>query len=144
VKGSPAIDAACLVMPLVRFIDPQDPRWLSTLRAVEARLIRDSLVRRYDMDGMDTDAGSAAAPSFTICSFWYVECLAKSGEVEKARDAMTTLLGHSNHLGLFSEDIGADGSLLGNFPQGLVHSALIGAAVAIDKGGRGTGNAERP
>jgi len=143
VRGSSTIDAACLVMPLVHFIDVHDPRWLSTLRAVESRLVRDSLVRRYDMDGMDTNAGSAAAPSFTICSFWYVECLARSGEIEKARHAMSTLLGHANHVGLFSEDIGADGSLLGNFPQGLVHSALIGAAMAIDDGGRRTGNGGR-
>jgi GH15 family glucan-1,4-alpha-glucosidase len=131
VKGSASIDAACLVMPLVRFIDARDPRWLSTLRAVEARLVRDYLVRRYDMDGMDTDAASATAPSFTICSFWYVECLAMIGEIEKARLVMGRLLDHANQLGLFSEDIGADGTLLGNFPQGLVHAALIGAAIAI-------------
>jgi GH15 family glucan-1,4-alpha-glucosidase len=118
-------------MPLVRFIDARDPRWLSTLRAVEARLVRDYLVRRYDMDGMDTDAASATAPSFTICSFWYVECLAMIGEIEKARLVMGRLLDHANQLGLFSEDIGADGTLLGNFPQGLVHAALIGAAIAI-------------
>ena len=131
VKGSTSIDAACLVMPLVGFIDARDPRWLSTLRAVEARLVRDFLVRRYDMPGMDTDAGSEAAPSFTICSFWYAECLARAGEVEQAGLVMMRLLAHANHLGLFSEDIGVDGSLLGNFPQGLVHSALIGAAIAL-------------
>jgi GH15 family glucan-1,4-alpha-glucosidase len=132
-RGSTSIDAACLVMPLVGFIPPTDPKWLSTLRLVETRLVRDSLVRRYDMSGMDTDAGSQAAPSFTICSFWYVECLARSGELEKARMAMQRLVGHANHLGLFSEDIGADGSLLGNFPQGLVHAGLIGAALALDE-----------
>ena len=139
VKGSSSIDAACLVMPLVGFIDARDPRWRSTLRAVEARLVRDFLVRRYDMEGMDTDAGSEGAPSFTICSFWYVECLARGGKVEKARLVMRTLLDHANHLGLFSEDIGADGLLLGNFPQGLVHSALIGAAMAIENGQEGPG-----
>ena len=135
-KGSTSVDAACLVMPLVGIIAPTDPRWLSTLRLVERRLVRGSLVRRYDMEGMDTDAGSLTAPSFTICSFWYVECLARSGELERARTAMRELLGHANHLGLFSEDIGADGSLLGNFPQGLTHAALIGAAVAIDNEGK--------
>ena len=131
-KGSDTIDAACLVMPLVGFIAPTDERWLSTLRAVESRLVRDSLVRRYDMSGMDTDAGSLTAPTFTICSFWYVECLARAGEKERARAAMKEILRHANHLGLFSEDIGADGELLGNFPQGLTHAALIGAALAMD------------
>jgi len=131
-KGSTSVDAACLVMPLVGIIAHTDPRWLSTLRVVERRLVRGSLVRRYDMDGMDTDAGSLTAPSFTICSFWYVECLARGGQSERARTAMRELLGYANHVGLFSEDIGADGSLLGNFPQGLTHAALIGAALAID------------
>ena len=131
-KGSTSIDAACLVMPLVGIIAPTDPRWLSTLRVVERRLVRGSLVRRYDMEGMDTDAGSLTAPSFTICSFWYVECLARGGQLERARTAMRELLGYANHVGLFSEDIGADGSLLGNFPQGLTHAALIGAAMAIE------------
>jgi GH15 family glucan-1,4-alpha-glucosidase len=128
-KSSDTIDAACLVMPLVGFISATDPRWLSTLREVEKRLVRDSLVRRYDMLGMDTDAGSLTAPTFTICSFWYVECLARSGEPERARSAMGHLLGHANHLGLFSEDLGVDGEQLGNFPQGLTHAALIGAAM---------------
>ena len=132
-KGSMSIDAACLVMPLVGFISPTNAQWRSTLRAVESRLVRGSLVRRYDMEGMDTDAGSLTAPSFTICSFWYVECLARSGALEKARAAMRELLRYANHVGLYSEDIGADGSLLGNFPQGLTHAALIGAAVAIDE-----------
>jgi GH15 family glucan-1,4-alpha-glucosidase len=131
VKGSTSIDAACLVMPLVGFISATDSRWQSTLRLVEARLVRDALVRRYDLEGMDTDAGSLTAPSFTICSFWYVECLARGGEMEKARLAMRKLVGHANPLGLYSEDIGSDGTLLGNFPQGLAHSALLGAAIAL-------------
>jgi GH15 family glucan-1,4-alpha-glucosidase len=131
VKGSTSIDAACLVMPLVGFISATDSRWQSTLRRVESRLVRDALVRRYDIEGMDTDAGSLTAPSFTICSFWYVECLARGGEIEKARLAMRKLVGHANPLGLYSEDIGSDGALLGNFPQGLAHAALLGAALAL-------------
>ena len=130
-KGSTSVDGACLVMPLVGIIAPTDQRWLSTLRVLEQRLVRGSLVRRYDMEGMDTDAGSLTAPSFTICSFWYVECLARSGDLEKARTVMSQLLGHANHLGLFSEDLGLDGSQLGNFPQGLAHAGLIGAAMSI-------------
>ena len=97
--GAETIDAACLVMPLVGFVAPTDPRWLSTFRAIEARLVRNSLVRRYDMEGMDTDAGSLTAPTFTICSFWYVECLARAGERDRARAAMRDVLRHANHLG---------------------------------------------
>ena len=132
-KGSTSLDAACLVMPLVGFISAMDPKWRSTLRVVESRLVRDSLVRRYDMTDMDTDAGNLTAPSFTICSFWYVECLARGGELKKAREAMRRLVGHANHLGLYSEDIGADGTLLGNFPQALVHAALVGAAMTLQE-----------
>jgi GH15 family glucan-1,4-alpha-glucosidase len=82
------------------------------------------------MEGMDTDAGTIAAPTFTILSFWYVECLARAGLVEAARAGMARLLAYANHLGLFAEDIAADGTQIGNFPQGLVHAALIGAATA--------------
>ena len=132
-RGGDTVDAACLVMPLVGFIAPANPRWQSTLRAVEARLVRDGMVRRYEMTGMDTDAGSAEAPSFTVCSFWYVECLAVGGEEERARLTMKGLLERANHVGLYSEDLGVDGEQLGNFPQGLTHSALIGAAVALER-----------
>ena len=131
-RGGDTIDAACLVMPLVGFVAPTDPRWQSTLRAVEARLVRDGMVRRYDMTGMDTDAASAEAPFFTVCSFWYVECLARAGELERARLTMKSVLQRANHLGLYSEDLGLAGEQLGNFPQGLTHSALIGAAVALE------------
>jgi GH15 family glucan-1,4-alpha-glucosidase len=133
-RGSTTVDAACLVMPLVGFIDARERRWLSTLRAVEDRLVRDWLVRRYDMDHMDTDAGSPEAPAFTILSFWYIECLARAGFTARAREGMTRLLAYANHVGLFAEDIAVDGRLVGNFPQGLVHSALIGAALALANG----------
>jgi len=130
-RGGDTIDAACLVMPLVGFIPANDPRWQSTLRLVEQRLVRDGRVRRYEMLGMDSDAGAFAAPSFTFCSFWYVECLARGGETAKAREVMRGLISCANHLGLFSEDLGPDGELLGNYPQGLVGAALIAAAVAL-------------
>jgi GH15 family glucan-1,4-alpha-glucosidase len=136
-RGSATVDAACLVMPLVRFIGPRDPRWLSTLRVVEERLVRDWLVRRYDMGGMDTDAGEDTAPAFTILSFWYIECLARAGRADEAREGMRQLLAYANQLGLFAEDIAADGRQVGNFPQGLVHAGLIGAAVGIAEADRG-------
>ena len=139
-RGGDAVDAACLVMPLVGFIAPTDPRWQSTLRAVESRLVRDGMVRRYEMAGMDTDAGSAEAPSFTVCSFWYVESLALSGQHERARLTMERLLARANHLGLYAEDLGVAGEQLGNFPQGLTHSALIGAAIALERAFRPVGS----
>jgi len=85
------------------------------------------------MDGMDTDAGSPTAPAFTILSFWYIECLARSGQVERARAGMRRMLAYANQVGLFAEDIAADGTQVGNFPQGLVHAALVGAAFALDR-----------
>jgi GH15 family glucan-1,4-alpha-glucosidase len=135
VRGGDAIDAACLVMPLVDFIAPTDSRWRSTLMAVESRLVRDGLVRRYDMAGIDTNAGHESAPAFTVCSFWYVECLARMGEREKARTVMERLLGYGNHVGLFAEDLESSGEQRGNFPQGLSHCGLIAAAVGISRSG---------
>ena len=130
-RDGDAVDSACLVMPIVGFIAATDRRWRSTLRVVEARLVRDGFLRRYDMPGMDTDAGAVAAPAFTICSFWYIECLALAGEMEKARAVMTRVLKHANSLGLFAENIGVDGEQTGNFPQGLVQAGLIRAAVDL-------------
>lgn len=130
-KGARNIDAAALIMPLVGFIAADDPRWLTTFRAIEARLVRNGLVRRYDMPGMDTDAGADSAPAFTICSFWYVECLARMGRRSEAERVMARLVAHGNDLGLFSENVGPDGKMTGNFPQALPHLALIGAAIAL-------------
>ena len=130
-KGGATVDAACLVMPLVEFLDARDPRFLSTLRVLEERLVDDWRVRRYDMEAMDTDAAAPTAPAFTLLSFWYVECLARAGLVDKARGGMQRVLAFANHLGLFAENVGAGGEQSGNFPQGLVHAALIGAALAL-------------
>ena len=131
-KDSEALDAAVLLMPLMRFISPVDPRWLSTLGAVENSLAEEAFVYRYrnveTQDGLEGEEGS-----FTCCSFWLVECLARSNQVEKARLYFDKLLCHANHLGLFSEQIGRDGHQLGNFPQALTHLALISAAFYLDR-----------
>lgn len=132
-KGSRALDAAALMMPLVRFISPTDPRWLSTLDAIGARLVDDVLVRRYDLrdgaeDGLEGEEGS-----FTTCSFWYVECLARAGRVAEARLVFEKMLGYANHLGLYSEELGLGGEHLGNFPQALTHLSLISAAYTLDR-----------
>ncbi len=93
VKGTTRLDAACLIMPLVRFISPTDPRWLSTLRAVEARLVQDSLVYRYEIEGIETDGLEGAEGSFSLCSFWYIECLSRSGDLPQARFLFEKMLG---------------------------------------------------
>ncbi len=131
-KGSKCLDAACLLMPMVKFISPSDPRWVKTLMAVERTLVEDSLVYRYDNTVAD-DGLAGGEGTFTMCSFWYVECLARSGDLEKARFYFEKALGYANHLGLFAEQIGPLGTQLGNYPQAFTHLALISAAYELDR-----------
>lgn len=132
-KGTTNLDASALLMPLMRFISPVDPMWLSTLKAIEERLIEDTLVRRYEVERTHVDGLPGTEGSFTACSFWYVECLARAGELEKAQLLFEKLLGYANHLGLYSEELGPDGRHLGNFPQAFTHLALISAATYLDR-----------
>jgi GH15 family glucan-1,4-alpha-glucosidase len=126
------LDASLLLMPLVKFIAPTDPRWLSTLNAIGDELVSDSLVYRYNIeaspDGLQGDEGT-----FSICSFWYVEALARAGQLDQARLAFEKMLTYANHLGLYSEEIGPTGEQLGNFPQAFTHLALISAATNLDR-----------
>ena len=140
-KGTNDLDASALLMPLVRFISPVDPMWLSTMKAIEKRLIEDTLVRRYEVERTGVDGLPGTDGSFTACSFWYVECLARAGKLEKAQLLFEKLLGYSNHLGLYSEELGADGRHLGNFPQAFTHLALISAATYLDRALSGDKNA---
>ncbi|MEO6652493.1 MAG: glycoside hydrolase family 15 protein [Ilumatobacteraceae bacterium] len=127
------LDSSILLAPLVKVISPTDPMWLRTLDAIGDRLARGPLVDRYDVsvseDGLEGQEGS-----FTICSFWYVEALAMAGRTDEARDLFDRLLSYATPTGLFSEEIGPDGRLLGNFPQAFTHLALISAAVRLDEG----------
>jgi GH15 family glucan-1,4-alpha-glucosidase len=138
-KGAEDLDASALLMPLMRFISPVDPMWLSTLRAIEARLVEDTLVRRYEVERTHVDGLPGREGSFTACSFWYVECLARAGELEKAQLLFEKLMGYANHLGLYSEELGSNGRHLGNFPQAFTHLALISAATYLDRALSGTG-----
>jgi GH15 family glucan-1,4-alpha-glucosidase len=126
------LDAAVLLMPLVNFVAPTDRRWLSTLDAMGKELVSDSLVYRYNIeaspDGLEGEEGT-----FSICSFWYVEALARAGRVDEARLAFEKMLTYANHLGLYSEEIGLTGEALGNFPQAFTHLALISAAFYLDR-----------
>ena len=132
-KGSKDLDASVLLMPLMRFISPVDPMWLSTMKAIEARLVEDTLVYRYEAERTHVDGIPGGEGSFTACSFWYIECLARAGELEKAQLLFEKLLGYANHLGLYSEQIGLSGQHLGNFPQAFTHLALISTATYLDR-----------
>jgi GH15 family glucan-1,4-alpha-glucosidase len=129
-KGETAIDASLLLMPMLRYISPTDPRWLSTLDRIESCLVEEGLVRRY---ASGTDGIEGEESSFTACSFWYIECLARAGRIERARLLFDKILGYANHLGLYSEQLGSGGEHLGNFPQALTHLALISAATYLDR-----------
>ena len=132
-KGSKDLDASVLLMPLMRFISPVDPMWLSTMKAIEGRLVEDTLVHRYEAERTHVDGIPGGEGSFTACSFWYIECLARAGELEKAQLLFEKLLGYANHLGLYSEQIGPSGQHLGNFPQAFTHLALISTATYLDR-----------
>ena len=121
------LDASVLLMPLVKFIAPTDPRWLSTLDAISRELVSDSLVYRYNI-GASPDGLVGEEGTFSICTFWYVEALARAGRLDEARLAFEKMLTYANHLGLYSEEIGPTGEALGNFPQAFTHLSLISAA----------------
>jgi GH15 family glucan-1,4-alpha-glucosidase len=131
-KGADTVDAATLLMPLVRFIGPKDPKWLSTLKRIEEELVSDSLVYRYRNDDK-LDGLAGAEGTFSMCTFWYVECLSLAGQLNKARLYFEKMLGYANHLGLYSEMLGLKGDHLGNFPQAFTHLGLISAALSLDK-----------
>ena len=132
-KGTDAVDASTLLMPLVRFISPTDPRWLSTMRAIEQDLVADSLVYRYKIEEAADDGLAGAEGTFGIASFWYVEALGRTGDVNKARFIFEKLLSYANHVELYAEEIGAHGEHLGNFPQAFTHLSLISAAFDLDR-----------
>jgi GH15 family glucan-1,4-alpha-glucosidase len=132
-KGSVAVDAAALLMPLVKFIGPNDPRWRSTLDVINRHLVEDSLVYRYDVMKGAPDGLPAGEGTFTMCSFWNVECLARGGDLKQARFYLEKTLGYANHVGLYSEEIGHCGELLGNFPQAFTHLSLISAVSNLDR-----------
>jgi GH15 family glucan-1,4-alpha-glucosidase len=140
--GSEDLDASLLIMPLVFFMAPTDPRMLSTLDAIlkspsKGGLVSDSLVHRYPpqslIDGLPGEEGT-----FNMCSFWLVEALTRAGQadpekLDHARLLFERVLGYANHLGLYAEQTGPQGEALGNFPQAFTHLALISAAFNLDR-----------
>ena len=132
-KGARDVGASVLLMPLVKFMGPRDPMWLSTLAAVERDLVDDSLVYRYQIGDSPVDGLQGREGTFSMCSFWLVECLSRSGDLEKARFFFEKMLGYANHVGLYGEELGPSGEHLGNFPQAFTHLALISAAYDLNR-----------
>jgi GH15 family glucan-1,4-alpha-glucosidase len=140
--GSQGLDAATLMMPMVFFLAPNDPKLVATLDAIsqspsEGGLLSSGLVYRYHtqdgIDGLHSEEGS-----FNICTFWLVEALTRAGrtdrsKLDQARLIFEQMLGYANHLGLYSEETGPCGEALGNFPQALTHLSLISAAFNLDR-----------
>jgi GH15 family glucan-1,4-alpha-glucosidase len=126
------LDSSLLRMTSVGFISPKDPMWASTLDAMERELVTDSLVYRYDPEA-SPDGLRGSEGTFSLCTFRYVDSLARAGQIEKARNTFEKMLTYANHLGLYSEEIALTGEQIGNFPQAFTHLALIDAALILDR-----------
>ena len=148
--GGQSMNASTLVMPLVRFISSDDPRWISTLQAIQEDLQEGPFIYRYlnieeptentpetkdDTQNTKFDDGLPGHEgSFTLCSFWHIECLARTGELDLAMQYFQELLQYANHVGLYAEEIDVKKKeQLGNFPQAFSHLGLIRAALGIEK-----------
>jgi GH15 family glucan-1,4-alpha-glucosidase len=125
------LDSSLLLMPLQGFISPTDPMWLSTLNAMDRELVSDSLVYRYN-PGASPDGLAGDEGTFSLCTFWYVDALARAGRLDDARLTFEKMHTYANHLGLYSEEISSTGEQLGNFPQAFSHLALISAAIDLN------------
>jgi GH15 family glucan-1,4-alpha-glucosidase len=130
--GSETLDASLLLMPVVEFVGPTDPRWLATLDRVQKELTYDVLVERYGGESASEDPADDQG-AFSVCSFWLVECLTRAGRLDEARLALEKMFSYANHLGLYAEKIGYSGEALGNFPHAFTHLALITAVVRLDR-----------
>ena len=120
-----------LVTGAAGFIAARDPRWLSTLTAMDDELVSDSLVYRYNPSA-SPDGLRGSEGTFSLCTFWYVDALARAGRLDDARLVFEKMLTYANHLGLYSEEIGLTGDQIGNFPQAFTHLALINAALSLN------------
>jgi len=140
--GSDDLDASLLIMSLVFFMAPTDPRMISTINAIrenprDGGLVSDSLVYRYPPQAR-IDGLPGAEGTFNMCSFWLVEALTRASagipeKLDEAKLLFERVLGYANHLGLYSEQTGPQGEALGNFPQAFTHLALISAAFNLDR-----------
>jgi GH15 family glucan-1,4-alpha-glucosidase len=129
--GTEVLDSISLLMPTVGFVAPKDPLWLSTLKAIDEDLVTDSLVFRYNPSA-SPDGLQGSEGTFSLCSFFYVDALARAGRLEEAQYAFEKMLTYANHVGLYSEEIDPSGRQIGNFPQAFTHLALVHAAIDLD------------
>jgi len=132
-KQGESVDASSLLMPMMKFLGAKDPRWLSTMNCITSNLVDDSLVHRYRVCDAASDGLSGGEGTFNMCSFWYVECLSRAGDLQEARFIFEKMLGYANHLHLYSEELGPSGEHLGNYPQAFTHLGLISAAYDLDR-----------
>ncbi|MCI0556003.1 MAG: glycoside hydrolase family 15 protein, partial [Anaerolineae bacterium] len=140
--GSSHLSADTLIMPLVFFTSPTDPRMLKTIDAInrppaQGGLVSGSLVFRYDVEA-SPDGLAGPEGTFNMCTFWLVEALTRAGRfhrdrLENARLIFERMLGYANHVGLYAEETGPAGEALGNFPQAFTHLSLISAAFNLDR-----------
>ena len=130
--------ASALLMVLTRFTGPTDPRILSTIERIQKELISDTLVSRYNPALAADDGFGDQEGTFSMCSFWLVEAMARAGRLEEARLILEKMLTYANHVGLYAEEIGATGEALGNFPQAFTHLSLISACYNLDRALNGT------
>ncbi len=133
VDGGSEVDASTLIMPLVFFVSPTDPRMASTLDRVMADLVSDSLVHRYRPKAAAPDGLPGEEGTFSLCTFWLVEALTRAGRLAEARLMFEKMLSYANHLGLYGEELSLTGRHLGNFPQAFTHIGLISAAYNLDR-----------
>ncbi len=131
--GGEAVDASSLLLSLTGFLDGRDPRMLATIDRIQKDLTHDPHVFRYDIDAAADDGLAGHEGTFSICSFWLVEALAKAGRLEEARLSLEHMLTYANHVGLYSEEIASTGEALGNFPQAFTHLALIHACMSVNE-----------
>jgi GH15 family glucan-1,4-alpha-glucosidase len=137
--GAEVLDSSLLRMAQVGFVTPGDPRWHTTLAAMERELVEDSLVYRYDPSA-SPDGLRGTEGTFSLCTFNYVDALARAGQLDRARLVFEKMLTYGNHLGLYAEEIGPTGEQLGNFPQAFTHLALIDAGITLDHALERAGN----
>jgi len=136
VFGGEDLDAANLLMPLVGFLPAKDPKMSATIQRIREELSEEDLIYRYRVD----DGQLGREGTFTVCSFWMVDCLTRLGKLREAEGLLNQLTKRSNHLGLYSEEIDPKtGEALGNFPQAYTHMGLITASVHLEEARRKTG-----
>jgi len=138
-----ALDSSVLIMPLVFFISPNDPRFISTVEQIllppeKGGLMANNLAYRYNYETTDDGLGGGVEGSFSMCTLWLVEALTRAGKydkklLKKAEFIFEQMISYGNHLGLYSEEIASSGELLGNFPQAFTHLAFISAAFNLDR-----------